>query len=1345
MVGHGSPRASQGQFALTALGMVARAGWGVALLASLALAPRGLLAAEMRVRLAWGGGDERLWSGTISLSGEGTLAQPRPLGIEADEPGSMWLERGRLMIRQRSPRTYDGVDLLVSTPVDSAFGDSKLLVQLSAAHPPVAGTASLSSAPRADRPIQFEIPLAGLSDEFYERQLDAQGNRLLVRRTPGDVLRVSLARDVLVFSPGEVFGFTLQPHLLPLPQNSKVKIKTRLVSARDQQELWWAEHDAWAGQPVAIPMDVGLPQQEGVYELIITATPRPNLQQAIRKPLRWNKPEVERKVQLLVLSPKGPAASAESAGELRQVGRDIDPGNPGWQERLARLPQPLKLPRLLKGPWTGGSMKVWRHPVLGELAQLDPSRESPDVSWEAYTLPVSQPGQPHVLEIDYPSDVPQTLGISVLEPNAAGALMPIGLDSGIDSGKEAPGNHAGACWLRHRLIFWPRTSTPLVLLSNRSEDRPAVYGKIRVFAGWEHLPRAAATTSLSLAPPAEGPQPEKPRQAGRLLAAYFDRPLFPENFSAAESLDSWSGRSLDDWETFYAGGTRLVEYLEHVGFGGLMISVLADGSTIYPSRLLQPTPRYDTGAFFATGQDPVRKDVLEMLFRMFDREGLQLIPALEFAAPLPELEEIRRAGGPGSRDLQWIGPDGATWSEKNRTRRGLGPYYNLLEPRVQEAMLNVVRELIQRYAHHESFAGLAIQLSADGYAQLPGPDWGMDDATIARFQQFAKLKVPGGGPNRFAERADFLCSDKHRRLWLQWRAREVSRLYRNMHAQLTAVRPGSRLYLAGAGALSGAGVEGDLRPALPRSTTTLADALLQVGIDGQLYQGDPGLILLRPERLSPSGRLKAQAVDLEISQMPDADDYFRSLSIPGSLFFHRPQQVRIQSFDQVSPFQPSYTWLVTQPAPSDWQNRRRFVHSLATLDSQVIFDGGWLLPLGQEDSIRHLVAAYGRLPAIRFQRADELRAGASQPVTFRYATHAGRTYVYVVNDSPLNAAAWVRLSAPADCRLEELTGRRQVAPLEHDARGTYWRVDLQPYDLVAVRLPLPGVELSQPQVSLPPAVKPALQQRIRELGIRASLLRSPPPLKVLGNPGFERPPVGSDPLPGWATTQQPGVTIAPDKTQPHQGNQSVKMTTNGPWACLVSQPFEPPATGRLSMSVWLRVGKTDAQPALQLALEGNLGGQRYYRYAPVGAAAAGGSSPVPIGTDWTQYEFQVHDLPLEGLSQLRVRLDLKGPGEVWVDDVELFNLVFDPNERKELNKLITKANVTLEEDRMGDCLRVLQGYWPRFLEEYVQLPPGGVPAGPATRAAIQLAKPPEQSPPTTGFLDRVKSLLPIRF
>ncbi len=85
-----------------------------------------------------------------------------------------------------------------------------------------------------------------------------------------------------------------------------------------------------------------------------------------------------------------------------------------------------------------------------------------------------------------------------------------------------------------------------------------------------------------------------------------------------------------------------------------------------------------------------------------------------------------------------------------------------------------------------------------------------------------------------------------------------------------------------------------------------------------------------------------------------------------------------------------------------------------------------------------------------------------------------------------------------------------------------------------------------------------------------------------------------------------------------------------------------------------------------------------------------------------------------------------GPGEVWIDDVQVFGLAFSPPEMVELSKLITLADVKLQNGQIGDCLRLLEGYWPRFLEENVALPAGTVPSETAA------TKPPttKKSPPT---------------
>ena len=132
-------------------------------------------------------------------------------------------------------------------------------------------------------------------------------------------------------------------------------------------------------------------------------------------------------MQLVVVSRQSPPVKL--GRELSQV-LEIDPANPRWWEKV-KLPPLPRFSRGLNGP-LGNSMRETVHHPLGDISQLKPSAASPDVSWEAYTLNVSPPGRPYVLEVEYPSDVPQTLGLSIVESSAAGTLAPIGLDSGID-------------------------------------------------------------------------------------------------------------------------------------------------------------------------------------------------------------------------------------------------------------------------------------------------------------------------------------------------------------------------------------------------------------------------------------------------------------------------------------------------------------------------------------------------------------------------------------------------------------------------------------------------------------------------------------------------------------------------------------------------------------------------------------------------------------------------------------------------------------------------------------------------------------------------------------------------
>ncbi len=1263
-----------------------------------ALTPAGTQATSteptLQVRVAWGGGTERIWQGRISLT-SGTIADPRLLGVEADESGTIWLQDDHLEIRGRSPRAYDGVDFAVNAPLTA-----KLKIEFAAREPD-------------KRPATLEIPLSDLLREGHNGQLDEQGNRVLVRRAPGDALRVKFNRDSLVFSPGEEFPVEIQPQLPNLPSGTVLHVKASLAGTRGGKALWSKDLEIKLGtaeQPASAPLSISIPAEEGVYDLTLEATERGLL--------RWNKPLVDRKLQFVVVGSQPLALPAANRVTWSPV-TEIDPASPKAWDRLASWPG---LNNFRKMPLNNGRTATWQH-SLGPLVQLAPSSRNGDLSWEAYPLAINKPGTPHILEIDFPSDVTQTLGISIMEPNAAGALVPIEIDSGVEVPDEA--SPTAAKWLHHRIVFWPRTKSPLILFSNRRETSRAVYGKIRILAGPAHLPRLLPDTGDT---------------TNRLLATYLHKPLFPQNFSASEALDTWSGRSLTDWQTYLEGGSRLIEHLHYTGQNGLMLGVLSDGSAIYPTRQIDSSPRYDTGTFFDQGLDPVRKDGMELVLRLCDREGIQCIPTLQFAAPLRELETLSRQGTDDISGIRWIGADGTPLVARQDSVRGLAPYYNVLDERVQAAMMRVIREAVERAAKHSSFAGLSLEMNADGYAILPGDEWGFDDHTIGRFSADTKIVVPGAGPERFGERARFLLG-KQRNAWLEWRAEQMTAFHKRIAKEITTAKPGTKLYLCGMNLLGAPGVQSNLRPTLPTRVKP-DEALRVVGLRTENYRDLSDIVFPRPQHIAVGANFSGQAADLEFNRATEVDRRFATNGGAASLIFHEPQKNRLTSFDAKSPFDKnkSFTWQVAQISTAEQGHRQNFVHALATLDVQTIFDGGWLVPLGQETALREFTQAFRRLPAVRFENV----ADATQPIVIRTHTNSkdGKTFIYLVNDSPWSATVRLQVEMPSDCRLDDLGGNRRL----ETPTGTSWTVELAPYDLAAAVFSSSQVKFTHPQTTVVGKVEVALDQRIRDLTARTAALAAPTPLNAPLNANFETPEDRGGKLPGWECSVPNAMKRERDSTRP--GEQAVLKIANPNGVLSVrSEPFESPQTGRLAVSVGLRIENVEKQPQLRLAVEGILDGKPYYRFASVGA----GDNIVRIGRQFSPYVFQIDDLPTTGLTQLRVRFDMLGPGDVWIDDVRLYDLAFSEVERIELTKIITSANISLQSGKTSDCARTLEGYWPRYLTQHVPLvqtaASPAISKDPASKDPSNkdatASKPTEKTAEKPGAWDRMRKVWPF--
>ena len=235
----------------------------------------------------------------------------------------------------------------------------------------------------------------------------------------------------------------------------------------------------------------------------------------------------------------------------------------------------------------------------------------------------------------------------------------------------------------------------------------------------------------------------------------------------------------------------------------------------------------------------MQKDVVEMLYRVFDRNGLVLIPQLQFASPLTALERKLASSGSAAQGIELIGPDGRSWREVYGSNHGVAPYYNPLDPQVQEAVLDIVREFIERYHRHPSYRGISVEIDRRGYLQFPGIEWGCDDATLARFQHDAGFRV-----NDRTHLVPKLLKGDARSKWTAWRCAELARFYRRLASVVSSSAPQARLILACKQVQSPASeiqVCGDTRDAARNG-----DLFAQHGIDFSLLDGVPNLVVLRP-------------------------------------------------------------------------------------------------------------------------------------------------------------------------------------------------------------------------------------------------------------------------------------------------------------------------------------------------------------------------------------------------------------------------------------------------------------------------------------------------------------------
>ncbi|MBX3424773.1 MAG: hypothetical protein KF688_03745 [Pirellulales bacterium] len=1208
-----------------------------------ALADSGASTETVRLRLAWSSGAEpQLWRGDVRIE-DGAFESALPLGSAPDEAVAVRLEAGALAIDPLVPRRRDACEATVR-----AGQQMKLVVNLRAS---------------ADEPVApVEITL-GEALAGCKKPLPG-GGELIVKRAPGDVLHVETPRESLVLWPSEELQLDVTPRTATIPAGAM--LFARIVPSRGGETIWESSQEVKRGEPLRIA--VPAPLHEGAYRVRLSIEQPPNLASRVN-PFRKRPPLAGRDVEFAVVDPQARLPRLTNQWVEQAA---IDLANPTWSQRLPTWVRGIGLPRVGAVVLDAHGRPSVKSVATGDLLELAPSAPDAEPTWLAVALKVDRPGLPHAIELELPSALRQSLAISIIEVDEAGRLTSTGRDSGAFTAE--PLGLPEADFTTHRVEFWPRTKSPYLLLANKSPEDPLQLGAVRLMRrGVEPAPTSSG---------ANGPANE------RVVAAYFADPGFVDAWGVDRARDPESGRLGETWATYLEAAQRMAQSIRAAGYNAAVIAISAEGASLAPVELSGGATAFDAGLDCGGGADPIRKDVLELLLRVFDREGLALIPAVRLDGVLPQAEELRRRDPTGAgASVVCLPPAGSV------AELGKPPVYNLLDPMVQQAVRDAVGEIARRGAGRASFGGVALQLVGDGYGVLPGLEWGHDEATVARFAREMQLELPAAANAHAKDRSAWLLGPQ-RSAWTNWRNRQVASFYRSLVAEAPPGVHGVRAYLCLEDALSGPAAQQRLRSALAGKCSLLA-AADEAGIELRALAEIEGAVLLRPQRLPAGNDLPSSSLDEFLAAASEIEDALAGAAGTGEALVYVPQSQPLPSV-RLKLGEPAEGELVVHgPAvPLGARARAPLALALARRDCRAVFCGGRVWPRGSEPTLAAALSAVRGLPAV----GSEVRLERKQPVTMRVYRHDGAITVLVVNDSPWSTRVSAPVVAPQPTAWRRLDLIDSSGPGDAQAAGTLpagdstWTVDAPAYGVVACRWESPQVRVGMLSIPADPLAQHTLRRRLAEVESRMSGLAQQRQYQVLANGGFEKASVDGA-VADWEVRVGQQGNVSLDRSRTRTGAGSLHLVGADAIGVAAQSPsFAAPETGQLSLTAQVRSLNFHPQTKLYAAFEYQVAGQWLRRYEPVLVQST--------GDEWASCELTVDDLPLDR-APVRVQFHLAGPGEAWIDDVELFDVRFSNSQRIDLAKRFFAAKLALDEGKIADCRRMLDSYWPRHLLAYV--------------------------------------------
>ncbi len=1102
--------------------------------------------------------------------------------------------------------------------------------------------------------IVVPFPVAGLFDAPL-RANPAGGLPIRIERIAWDAIEVRLGPEGVsdgIFAPGAAIATTLNFNiLLSEPSDVSVRYWADLRPARGGEPVWTLTPrrelmPANTTRPPGVMLSIPAPKAEGSYVLEVHATWEPpagtegsRLSRLFKKRRGGSPVEVARRTSLAVVATGGPPPIASPGVESISDGLDLT---------RARSQRAMASGR---GPAPGGPGAAWTLPeaALVEASRRDrlrgwnpfgggegailPAADPRGLAWSAMALRVNRPGRPHRLTVKVAEGRPSDLGVALVAPGGS-ALKPRLL---LDASASSPILGDGSTALSVAWPVWPDAEELVLVLVNRSDA-----AAIKV---------AAVELRELAADPAPADLAETHPDVPRPLALHLAGP---------HALDRFGGSVEDGPPDVWGLARNLSAYALHCGASSL---VLADGPPDRARRIALEGQ---------SDEDSTGPDRLDLILRVMARNKLSALIEVRFDGPLPGLPPGDSAEAL-ARGLVRV----------DRAGKADGPMYQPLRGEVREAMARVLATAIKPRAAHPNVLGLVVRLGPG--ATLPGsPGVGLDDVTYPQFvrsafQPEAMAKVPGLNevdPNRFAARSQFV-TGPGREDWLDWRSERIGSLYGALAAAVKKASPGAVLVVSTPGLDDGpAGVEARRAD---RALLSPLQAWRAVGLD--LAKWPVGPVVLRGVGLSTDDL----AHDLATSADLDAAVATR----PGRGVWLGADV--IASAAAAGPLQMTARPIAEGPAGDE-----PLGHALAVLDARWVIVSG-MAAEGQEDRLAKFARVYRALPGPPDPAPPVPRMDSG--VAVRSWSSAGRTYVAMANDTPYVILLDTLLHAAPEATVDDLGRRQRLIPAAAPGGARSLVIELPPFGMAVLRVSSASARVEPIGPYLPAGNE--LDTRREHLSALLERMAQGDGPAGPRNGGFEdstrprvvavsevRPPrasaTGSAKPLGWAVDGEAAGAVEIDAKDPRSGRSALRLDARGAGASVASAPFSPPGRTTLAARAWIRADRVGTP--VRLWVEGDGAGRPFARHVEAVA-----------GPEWSEVRLVASDLPDGGFDRVRVRIERRSAGPLWIDDVSVSG--DGPSEVSKRSQLVlTAALHAYREKRYADFARLAGSRWARQAE-----------------------------------------------